>query len=79
MSKNKKLATAGKPVTKHKPRGAPKKTFVHDPECYAISRADAYMALGVSENDAFMTVAVQTLGVAVAEQRVGQGASAGGV
>ena len=32
-----------------KPRGAPKKHFVHDPERFAISRADAFMALGASE------------------------------
>jgi hypothetical protein len=60
-----------KAVTKHKPRGAPRKQFVHDPERYAIARADAFMALGVSENDAFMTVAAQLLGAVVAEQRVG--------
>jgi hypothetical protein len=68
-----------------KPRGAPKKPFVRDADRYAISRADAYMALGVSENDAFTTVAVQTLGEAVAEQRVGprrkrgRGLIAGGI
>jgi hypothetical protein len=79
-----KRLTVSKAVTKHK-RGAPKKTFVHDPERYAISRADAFMALGVSENDAFTTVAVQALGVAVAEQRVGprrkrgRGLIAGGI
>jgi hypothetical protein len=80
-----KKLTVSKAVTKHTPRGAPRKKFVHDPERYAINHADAYMALGVSENDAYATVAVQMLGVAVAEQRVGprrkrgRGLIAGGV
>lgn len=60
-----------KTATKSETRGAPRKTFVHDPERYAISRADAFRSLGVSENDAFMTVAAQLIGTAVAEQRVG--------
>jgi hypothetical protein len=74
-----------KAATKHKPRGAPRKTFAHDPERFAISRADAYRALGVSENDAFMTVAVQMLGAVVASENVGprrkrgRGLIAGGI
>ncbi len=54
-----------------KPRGAPKKPFVHDPERYAINRADAFMALGASEADAFEIVAAQMLGHAVACEDVG--------
>jgi hypothetical protein len=82
---SKELTVARKAVTTRQPRGAPKKQFVRDPDRYAISRADAYMVLGISENDAFMTVAVQTLGEAVAEQRVGprrkrgRGLIAGGI
>jgi hypothetical protein len=45
--------------------------FVHDPERYAINRADAYMALGASEADAFETVAAQMLGQPVACEVVG--------
>jgi hypothetical protein len=81
---SKKLTVSRKAVTKHK-RGAPKKTFVHDPDRYAIARADAFMALGASSNDAFATVAVQMLGEPVAEQDVaprrkrGRGLIAGGV
>jgi uncharacterized protein YoaH (UPF0181 family) len=72
-------------VTKHKPCGAPIKDFVHDPERYAIARADALMAIGASSNDAFMTVAVQMLGEPIAEQNVGprrkrgRGLIAGGI
>lgn len=55
---SKKLTVSRKAMTKT-PRGAPKKDFVHDPERYAVARADAYRALGVSENDAFMTAAAR--------------------
>jgi hypothetical protein len=68
MSKT--LSVSRKAVTK-RPRGASRKQFAHDSERYAISRADAYIALGVSENDAFMTVAVQMLGAVVASENVG--------
>jgi hypothetical protein len=36
---SKELRLAPKAITK-KPRGAPRKTFVHDPERFAIARAD---------------------------------------
>lgn len=60
-----------KAVAKRRPRGAPKKLFVHDPERYAINRADAYLSLGASENDAFAAVAAQLLGQVVAREDVG--------
>ena len=69
----------------NKPRGAPKKPFVRDPERFAIAIADALMALGASSNDAFATVAVQMLGKPVAVRTVGprrkrgRGLIAGGI
>ena len=61
-----------------KPRGAPKKPFVHDPERYAIAIADALMALGASEA---MTPSRRWLFKCLASQSqcepLGQGASAG--
>ncbi len=64
------LKLSRKAITK-RPRGAPRKTFVHDPERFAINRADAFIALGASEADAFDTVAAQMLGQAVACEDVG--------
>src|ERR1700687_5311848 len=81
---SKKRIISRKAVT-HRPRGAPKKDFVHDPERYAISSADALMMLGASSNDAFAAVAAQMLGEPVAEQTVGprrkrgRGLIAGGI
>jgi hypothetical protein len=62
-------ARTGQPVRKQ--RGAPPKPFVTAPERYAINRADAYMALGSSENDAFTAASAQMLGEVVAEQQAG--------
>ena len=66
------MLNVSRKVFTKKPRGAPKKDFVHDPERFAISRADAFMvAFGASEADAFETVAAQMLGQAVACEDVG--------
>jgi hypothetical protein len=54
-----------------KPRGAPPKKLGNDPERYAIARATALMALGVSENAAFKISAAWLVGKPVAGQDVG--------
>ena len=54
-----------------RPHGAPPKKFVSDPERYAISHADALMALGASENDAFKIAAAWVVGKPVAGQDIG--------
>jgi hypothetical protein len=54
-----------------RPPGAPRKKFADDPERYAVARADALMALGVSENDALKTAAAWLVGKPVAGENVG--------
>src|SRR4051812_11871258 len=49
-----------------KPRGRPRKSFLEDPERYAIALSDALAALGLSEPDSFAFAAAILMGEEVA-------------